>query len=59
MRRPFGSVLGASWRPLGDLLGSLGGLGGPLGSLFGRLTAFLARLTPSEAVVGASLGRTY
>ena len=43
----------ASWSSLGSLLGSLGASW----CLLGRLGGLLARLTPSEAVLGASLGR--
>ena len=43
----------ASWSCLGSLLGSLGASW----CFLGRLEGLLARLTPSEAVLGASLGR--
>ena len=40
---PLGSLLGVSWGPLGDLLGSLGASWGPLGGLLGALWGLLGR----------------
>ena len=50
-------LLGLSWRASWSSLGSLLGSFGASWCLLGRLGGLLARLTPSEAVLGASLGR--
>ena len=53
----FVCLLGLSWRASWSSLGSLLGSLGASWCLLGRLGGLLARLTPSEAVLGASLGR--
>ena len=55
----LGSLLRASWEPLGSSWGSLGSLLGALGGLLGRLGSLVGRQECPEGVTLAILGRSW